>query len=166
MGSDYMSVETGALDKHTNDLGDHANDLRQLFERFNRSVNALGEPWGEGDSYAEQFREWYDPAHRDLLASLQSAIAMLEQVHAATGQASQLYKRAGAQSQQDVGELAREISSAPQVPAQPGKLPQGGAAGGEPVTVPAQVLAQSGPTRSEGDSTLGQSQQEGTADSA
>ncbi|MEV8100315.1 hypothetical protein [Kitasatospora sp. NPDC085879] len=109
MGSDYMSVETGALDRHAKDLEDHANDARLLYERFNKSMEALGEPWGEGDSYAESFREWYDPAHRDLLASLQGAGAMLAQVHAATTQASTLYKRVARQSQHDVGGLARQL---------------------------------------------------------
>ncbi|PBC69549.1 hypothetical protein BX265_6878 [Streptomyces sp. TLI_235] len=109
MSSDYMSVDTGALDRHAKNLEDHVTDARVLYERFNKSLAALGEPWGEGDSYAESFREWYAPAHQDLLNSLQTAGAMLEQVHVATTRASSLYKQAADNAQQAVGELAREV---------------------------------------------------------
>ncbi|MFI7097562.1 WXG100 family type VII secretion target [Streptomyces lydicus] len=92
MTSDYMSVETGALDSHARNLSDHADAVRAMRERLLSSLAALGSPWGEGDAYATSFAQWYKPASEKLMDSLQGIADQIGQTHQAVNQASENYK--------------------------------------------------------------------------
>jgi uncharacterized protein YukE len=99
MSSDYMSVETSALDSHGRNLGSQASAVQAAYENFRNSLAALGTPWGEGDHYAEAFAEWYEPASKQLLESLQSVAGKVNQAHKSVVQASDNYKANAAASE-------------------------------------------------------------------
>ena len=70
MASDYMSVDTAALDEHARQLAAQGEEVRRAYERFRDMLAAAGTPWGEGDEYAEAFTAWYASASRKLTESL------------------------------------------------------------------------------------------------
>ncbi|MET9618816.1 hypothetical protein [Kitasatospora indigofera] len=91
MASDYMSVDTGALDSHAAQLAVQAEDVRRAYEQFCDSLAAMGSPWGEGDEYAEAFAGWYVGASRQLAESLKAVADQVGEVGASTGRASMNY---------------------------------------------------------------------------
>ncbi|MFE3112037.1 WXG100 family type VII secretion target [Kitasatospora indigofera] len=91
MASDYLSVDTGALDTHAEQLAAQAEDVRRAYEQFCDSLAAMGSPWGEGDEYAEAFTQWYASASKKLTDSLKSVADKVAEAGASTGQASANY---------------------------------------------------------------------------
>ncbi|MGW4757711.1 WXG100 family type VII secretion target [Streptomyces chartreusis] len=79
MSSDHMSVDTGQLRGHSQELSDNAGDVQAALERFRSSLGALGTPWGKNDTYAEAFEEWYLQARDQMLASIENVQVALAQ---------------------------------------------------------------------------------------
>ncbi|MFF3515818.1 WXG100 family type VII secretion target [Streptomyces sp. NPDC002573] len=72
MEADYMSVDTGALRSHSQNLGEQADASRAALENLRTSLDTLGKPWGHDDAYAEAFEQVYVPACKQILEAFET----------------------------------------------------------------------------------------------
>jgi uncharacterized protein YukE len=91
MASDFMSVNTGALDEHARQLAAQGEEVRRAYERFRDALAAAGTPWGEGDEYAKAFTGWYTSASGQLQDGLKAVADAVGQAGSSVEQASSNY---------------------------------------------------------------------------
>lgn len=70
---DRLSVNPDAMAKDSAGIGELADEVRAIHRWFDRSTEALGTCWGEGDAVARSFEENYTPA-REQFGSFLTAL--------------------------------------------------------------------------------------------